>query len=328
MNNILLARPCFVLLILLAISEISTGSTGRRPIYYGDGVDATNENGQTRLYMAAGMGLREIMIPFLEQGADVNFRDKTGKTPLHALALMGLPEGAELLLKYGANVNARDNELNTPLHIACVHSYSEGLKKAEIFLSHGADIGARNKYGDTPLHVAFYKAWSDTEQNRKVVEMLLSNGAVVNTWDDDGWGSLAQWVHVYSSGPIERFMEAKHVKLEKGPTINTYILKESLTDKPSMRLMPLHIASLMAVNEQVELLLDNGADVNASSVEMMLTPLHFAAVAGREDVLELLLNHGAMVNARDKDGDTPLGLAIRCNQSKAAAVLRNHGGTE
>ncbi len=327
MNNHL-ARFCLLLLSLLVISEIATGVRGSISIFYGTGVDATNENGQTSLMLTARVGLMEALLSLLEQGADVNLKDNRGRTALHEVAETGCPEGANTLLKYGANVNARDNELNTPLHILCHGSSKDKVEIMKIFLTHGADVGARNKYGDTPLHVMLYPKMLEQKKWRDMAEMLLSNGAVMNTLNNDGWGSVAGWAHYYLDGPIKRLLEAKHVKIEKLPTRTTYILKEAQGGKPSLRLTPLHIASLMGEKTQVEFLLDNGADVNACGEEMMLTPLHFAAVTGLEDVLEMLLDRGAMVNARDKDGDTPLKLAIRCNRSKAALVLRNHGGEE
>ena len=36
------------------------------------------------------------------------------------------------------------------------------------------------------------------------------------------------------------------------------------------------------------------------------TPLHFAAVVGRREVVELLIAEGADVNAKRSDGSTPL----------------------
>ena len=54
------------------------------------------------------------------------------------------------------------------------------------------------------------------------------------------------------------------------------------------------------------------------------TPLHGAAYKGHEGVVELLINGGANLNATDADGDTPLDWAK--NKPKTAALLRGHGG--
>jgi ankyrin repeat protein len=41
-----------------------------------------------------------------------------------------------------------------------------------------------------------------------------------------------------------------------------------------------------------------------------MTPLHAAARKGLKKVVELLIHEGADVNAKDDDGDTPLDLAL------------------
>jgi len=57
------------------------------------------------------------------------------------------------------------------------------------------------------------------------------------------------------------------------------------------------------------------------------TPLHEAAGKGHnKEVAELLIDNGADVNARDEDGDTPLDWADRRNQTATTALLRKHGG--
>ena len=54
-----------------------------------------------------------------------------------------------------------------------------------------------------------------------------------------------------------------------------------------------------------ELLLNNGADVNAKG-DYGYTPLHLAAEEGAKGVVELLLARGADVNAKTDSGMTPL----------------------
>ncbi len=73
---------------------------------------------------------------------------------------------------------------------------------------------------------------------------------------------------------------------------------------------PLHYAVHEGHKEVVELLIANGAVVNAKDHEEW-TPLHFAAIKGLEEIAELLIANGADVNAKDDDGDTPLDYAHR-----------------
>ena len=62
-----------------------------------------------------------------------------------------------------------------------------------------------------------------------------------------------------------------------------------------------------------------------------LTALHWAAIASNRSILELLCAApGAAVarSLRDKDGRTPLALAIHHRFAASEAVLRAHGATE
>lgn len=130
-------------------------------------------------------------------------------------------------------------------------------------------------------------------------------------------------------------------------------------------LTPLGYAAHFGSREAVQVLLDNGAEINAVShskhpfipsntalhaaiagarkvevIKLLLaskaqtdsfdsnghTALHTAAF--HEDNLEiirLLVKHGADVNARIEGGDTALSLAVRQGNSRVAALLREFG---
>eukprot|EP01122_Echinamoeba_exundans_P003986 TRINITY_DN14025_c0_g1_i1.p1 TRINITY_DN14025_c0_g1~~TRINITY_DN14025_c0_g1_i1.p1 ORF type:complete len:133 (+),score=24.79 TRINITY_DN14025_c0_g1_i1:27-425(+) len=70
---------------------------------------------------------------------------------------------------------------------------------------------------------------------------------------------------------------------------------------------PLHYASWYNQPKIVKLLLDNGAQVNATNNKNS-TPLHFAAGVGNLEIVKMLLAHGANKAAVDKEKYTPLSL--------------------
>ena len=82
--------------------------------------------------------------------------------------------------------------------------------------------------------------------------------------------------------------------------------------------------------EQIQRLLELEADVNIRNYKEK-TALHYAAKAGFTKVMNLLLENGADVDASDREGETPLFDAINStikNKSKkknAIAVLLSHG---
>ncbi len=72
---------------------------------------------------------------------------------------------------------------------------------------------------------------------------------------------------------------------------------------------PLHSAVGGNHKEVAELLIAKGADVNAKGVLDGNTPLHWAAWNGHTEVAEFLIEKGAHVNAKNGLDQTPLNLA-------------------
>ena len=72
--------------------------------------------------------------------------------------------------------------------------------------------------------------------------------------------------------------------------------------------------------EAVKQAIAAGADVNAKDDEG-LTPLHYAAYYSHKETVELLITEGADLNAKSY-GETPLDLAIRLGQTETADLLR------
>ena len=77
----------------------------------------------------------------------------------------------------------------------------------------------------------------------------------------------------------------------------------------------------------VEQAIAGGADVNSQKDEVYGSenaPLHYAARWDLTETIELLIANGANVNAREKRCLTPLDFAE--GKSKTANLLRKHGG--
>ena len=89
---------------------------------------------------------------------------------------------------------------------------------------------------------------------------------------------------------------------------------------------PLHLAALMGYKEIAELLIAKGADVNAKKDDGSWTSLHSAAMTGSNEIVGLLIAAGADVNAKDAYGRTPLDDAIQQKRTETADLLRKHGG--
>jgi ankyrin repeat protein len=87
---------------------------------------------------------------------------------------------------------------------------------------------------------------------------------------------------------------------------------------------PIHHASSRGFVKVAETLIAHSADVNAGRGRMQ-TPLAAAAAGGHSQVIELLLANKANPNVGDSKGATPLILAVLGNQPACARILLEHG---
>jgi ankyrin repeat protein len=69
-------------------------------------------------------------------------------TPLHLAARFGTPELVLFFIQKGADVNARDESDFTPLHEAAT------AEIAKVLIAHGADTTLKDGWGNTPLQMA------------------------------------------------------------------------------------------------------------------------------------------------------------------------------
>jgi len=70
-----------------------------------------------------------------------------------------------------------------------------------------------------------------------------------------------------------------------------------------------------------QILITHGADINARSGRVNSTFLHGAVRRRNKDMVELLIQNGADVNIEDSAGQTPLDLARTANNTELIAIL-------
>ncbi|GKT45196.1 ankyrin-3 [Colletotrichum spaethianum] len=113
--------------------------------------------------------------------------------------------------------------------------------------------------------------------------------------------------------------------------VNQYVASPDLRPMFHLGRTPLlmsmeETSSGTAVNvEMVEVLLELGADVNKTDLEVLDTPLHEAARANFLDGARLLLSRGANPNLRNSRSFTPLTLAVEQGHLEMAGLLVEHG---
>lgn len=111
--------------------------TVRLSLAGGGNTQATNQHGQSPLWLAARRGHREIVEILLDYGADIEIRSPVGLTPLMIAAREGQCEIMKLLLSRGANHAAQTRDHSTPLLWALRAGMVDAVK---ILIAHGAQF--------------------------------------------------------------------------------------------------------------------------------------------------------------------------------------------
>jgi ankyrin repeat protein len=100
-----------------------------------------------------------------------------------------------------------------------------------------------------------------------------------------------------------------------------------VTVRDKMGRTPLHWAVDYNRLDLVQLLIEQGADVNARTKDKRGT-LHLAVLNDRREITELLLSKGADHRIKTEFGRTPLMLATELNLNALVEILRSHGAEE
>ena len=152
----------------------------------------------TPLLRAAIRADAAIVQVLLEYGAEVNFRGRKGGTPLLKAASRGATDTERFLPERRAHVHSRDIDGRTSLLGAVKGRYTEGdhRKVVRLLLENGADINAKDFYGRTALIIAS----REYDDKPGIVEVLLEREDIeVEAKDLNGKSSL---MYVAASGSI------------------------------------------------------------------------------------------------------------------------------
>ena len=241
---------------------------------HGAKMDRCNSDGLTPLHyaMRAETLNHSVIGALLERGAGVDARDQEGFTPLHLAAARDAGwESLAGLLEFGANIDARSHVGGTPLHLAVGHG---NVNTAVFLLEHGADVNAKDHADGTALHIAT----GEQDANVPIIELLLKYGVDINTAYQGSYGTALHFA-----------VSRKRPNLA---AIRLLLQHKANTEADSVDgHTPLHIAAGEAPTEVVALLLEYGADIEASD-STNWRALHHAAESNHA-VVPLLLRHGA-----------------------------------
>ncbi|XP_049649172.1 B-cell lymphoma 3 protein [Accipiter gentilis] len=234
-------------------------------------------------------GLRgELPLPLLG-GAGAGLAAPPGvlALPPAPLALLGPPE-TQLAADIAA-ATGQDEDGDTALHIAVAQGALGAARRlVGLFLQGGRELDVYNRLRQTPLHLAVITGQPG------LVRLLVAHGASPMALDRLG-------------------RTAAHLACEsRSPRCLRELLRPGPRGGPDLQarnyegLTPLHVAVSSGARENVLLLLEHGADVDAVDIKSGRSPLLHAVESNSLEMAELLIQRGASVNAQSYAGCTAL----------------------
>ncbi|PRD22307.1 UNVERIFIED_CONTAM: Ank3 [Trichonephila clavipes] len=191
----------------------------------------------------------------------------------------------------GNDLNFKDNFGCTALHLS---SKNEHLDVIKLLIRNGAVINIWNNIHDSPLFLAIENG------NFEIIEFLIAEGADINLTNFFGFKALHFSI-------LHRKKEVVAYLIQKGANIND----------PCYRQTPLQLAVQNNDFEMAQVLINNGAEIDAES-DSGLTPLCLAVRNNNKEIVKILLKYGADINYGES---LPLSTAIVFGLNNIAEIL-------
>jgi len=198
------------------------------------------------------------------------------------------------------NLNKLDNQNKSPLLWAAARGDCENVGT---LLEYGASTTPKDKEGRTALSWA---AWSGSSGCATCVRRLLEHGADMNIKDTRAYESPLHWA----------------LKGDHTADIVTTLLDygADIASLSGTGAQPLHRAALSGALQNATILLDRGADIDATMKPGGETPLLTAAFWNKPLLVNLFMERGAKLTLRD-DGKNILHVAAEFCDAKVFNIL-------
>ena len=288
----------------------------------GSNLFARNGKGETALDMALEKDARYYDVFINEDAAKLRYNN--GKTLVHYFVQSKNIRGVNACIKAGLPISVKDDDGISPLDLAFEDiNDPTSVEIAAILIQGNAEpietdfsyfqdaVASRNLNlrlddGQTPLHLCAIMG------HNAIASYLLENNANTAVQDSSGATPLHEAIR-YGHLDIAKML------LDAGANINA---KDNLGKTPIMLIIPQN-----KINETYSLLIRYRADLNQADTYGD-TVLHTATMlrAGSQ-VIRTLTTNGADINARNKEGVTPLTIAIQSEDIQTIKYLTANGAS-
>ncbi|KAL9593236.1 MAG: hypothetical protein Q9219_007632 [cf. Caloplaca sp. 3 TL-2023] len=326
--------------------------------------EASDGEGSRPLHLATKLALSGMVSLLLDHGSDIDAKDNWGRTPLIDAAMLNRIPLMELLLHRGAQIAVKDVNGMTALHWAAKNNFV-GAVRTLLSAGHGRSApgdwpkGSFDNNGDLPVHTAAREGHIELvnvlKLDRQLPELQTKHGETlihittlanqlplakelirhninVNSWAKPHSYHLRLWAGSgtnYSSKalPLPYTITALHYACTLGYYEMTELLLENgawvnaAPDDDEHGLSPLMMAVEAGSTNLVCLLLARGAKVNAAVPATLMTALHFACKRGDLETAQELIRYGAKTAAKTKDLRTPEELVSKIRDPKKRQAL-------
>ncbi len=246
--------------------------------------DDDEENALMYVIRSKDYNLKEKVVDLLNLGININAKEKYGKTALiFAIEKEVSADIIEILLKNGTSstINSKTNNGRTALMYAVKNK--RPLNIIELLIKNGANVNIKDDDSITALTMA------NAIGQKETADVLVKAGAkrdIITEW----------WLTLYEDWRDKNITKLKDL-IKEGIDINmksTYNVRKEGSTKPYETGITalIFMAEFSSATEQVQALIDLGADVNIKD-DTGKTALMYAQKTGNKKMIELLIKAGA-----------------------------------
>ena len=229
----------------------------------GDDIDAQGGYYHNALQAASYQGHTQVVQILLSQRADINAQGGYHGSALQAASHQGHDQVVQMLLNHGANINAQGGFHGTALQAASIKGHDQVV---QMLLNQEAHINAQGGWYGNALQAASVEGYD------RVVWMLLDQGADINAQGGD-YGTALQAASAKGHKQVVQILvnNGANVNAQGGAHGNALQaalarsrpkIIQDIFDKVDTNGQGLQAANNKRYDIVVQILLDNGADVN------------------------------------------------------------------